>query len=64
MQRIFIFLYSLLVGIFTMNPLTAIDLKDKQVAKKDLRILKLLPSLFMSFGCGSWHTCRLYCVIA
>lgn len=45
MQRISIFLYSLLACIFTMNPLAAIDLKDKQDAKNDLRILELLPNL-------------------
>jgi hypothetical protein len=45
MQRIFIFLYSLFVCMFTMNPLAAIALKDKQNAKNDLRILELLPNL-------------------
>lgn len=44
MERIFIFLCSLFVC-FTMNLLVAIDLKDKQDAKNDLRILDLLPNL-------------------
>src|ERR1700722_11400088 len=45
MQRIFIFLYSLFVCIFTMNPLTATASKDTQETKNDLRILELLPNL-------------------
>jgi hypothetical protein len=45
MQRIFIFLYSLFVCIFTITPLTAISPKDKQEAKNDLRILELLQNL-------------------
>jgi len=47
MQRIFIFLYSLSVCIFAMNPLAAIAIasKEQQDGKNDLRILELLPNL-------------------
>lgn len=45
MKRIFIFLCSLFLCVFTTNPLSAIASKDTQNAKNDLRILELLPNL-------------------
>lgn len=45
MQRIFIFLYSLMACIFIMNPIYAMTPKVQQNAKSDFRILELLPNL-------------------
>jgi hypothetical protein len=45
MQRIFLFLCSLFMCIFTMNSLTAAAPKATQNEKNDLRILDLLPNL-------------------
>lgn len=45
MKRFFIFLYSVFLCIFIINPLIATFQKDKSEVKNDLRILNLLPNL-------------------
>lgn len=49
MQRIFIFLYTLFVSVFSAS-LTAQGPHNMQDAKNDLRILELLPNLLCSFA--------------